>query len=518
VADQKFPELITHRPHQVGHENPHTFEDALRDLVRNSPYLGISLVLHGIIFAILYNMGGDPLDVKKDQIIQASAEDVPEPIPPPPPPPEKEPEEIEEVIEEPTVTEEVTTEITEVVDNVSDAPFDNTGQNDAIGVGAGAGGNFGRRGKAGSRGKTAGKPQARNVDDALRWLKNHQSQGEGLWACNEFDLECGKQGDDGPCTGRGLNRHDVGVTGLALLAFLGAGNTDTSGAYRDVVKAGMRYLLKVQDKTTGNFADPSHLEHTYDHMLATLAVIECYALTNEFKYKTAALKGLDYMYSLRNAGAAWRYGDPSDPQMVANPNDVSATGWAIMAMTLARDYDLPIDAQALEDSYAFIEEMTDSKGRTGYVETGGGSSRISGIETTWTYEETEAMTAVGVLSRIFIDPKLERPGNKEAIEKGVKLMQALPIVWNDAQPGRKDFYYWYYATYAMFQWGGADWNKWSPMIQAVADAQIQEGEAKGSWDPQLDPWGSAGGRVYTTAILALLMEVYYRYDNVIGSH
>ena len=40
----------------------------------------------------------------------------------------------------------------------------------------------------------------------------------------------------------------------------------------------------------------------------------------------------------------------------------------------------------------------------------------------------------------------------------------------------------------------------------------------GSWDPQLDPWGVLGGRVYSTAILTLLMEVYFRYDNVMGSH
>jgi len=33
----------------------------------------------------------------------------------------------------------------------------------------------------------------------------------------------------------------------------------------------------------------------------------------------------------------------------------------------------------------------------------------------------------------------------------------------------------------------------------------------GSWDP-IDAWGTAGGRVYATAINALTLEVYYRYE------
>jgi len=516
--DNKYPELVFQKAHGVGLEDQHTFEDALRDLVRNSPYLGISLLLHGVVLIIMLSMKREIVVDDLNKTIVATPEDIEEPIPPEPPPPEPEPEEIEEVIEEPVVAEEVVTEVTEVVDNLTnDLPFDNTGQNDVIGVGAGAGGGFGRRGKAGKRGQRAGKPHVAAVDDALIWLKNHQNP-DGYWASNEFDLECGKLGNDGPCTGLGFNRHDVGVTGLALLAFLGADNTDTRGRHKDVVKNGLRHLLSVQDKGTGNYADPLHLEHTYDHMLATLAVVEAFALTGKHKYKKSAQKALDYMYELRNPGAAWRYADPADPQMIAYPNDVSATGWAIMAMTMAKDYGLDIDETALEDSYAFIDEVTDNQGRTGYFDQGGGSSRLPGADVTWPVEETEAMTAVGVLCRIFVDPDLTRPGNEEQIKKGVKLMLDMPITWNDNAPGRIDFYYWYYATYSLYQWNKSDFKKWEANIDTIADNQIREGEMKGSWDPQVDPWGLAGGRVYSTAILALLMEVYYRYDTVLGSH
>ncbi|MBK9976081.1 MAG: hypothetical protein IPP14_15010 [Planctomycetes bacterium] len=35
----------------------------------------------------------------------------------------------------------------------------------------------------------------------------------------------------------------------------------------------------------------------------------------------------------------------------------------------------------------------------------------------------------------------------------------------------------------------------------------------GSWD-SVDAWGSAGGRVYSTAINCLTLEVYYRYQKL----
>ena len=70
----------------------------------------------------------------------------------------------------------------------------------------------------------------------------------------------------------------------------------------------------------------------------------------------------------------------------------------------------------------------------------------------------------------------------------------------------------------MFQKGGQDWKVWKEaMIKAVVDHQITEGCAKGSWDPEKDPWGDSGGRVYSTALCTLCLEVFYRYDSILGA-
>jgi hypothetical protein len=54
------------------------------------------------------------------------------------------------------------------------------------------------------------------------------------------------------------------------------------------------------------------------------------------------------------------------------------------------------------------------------------------------------------------------------------------------------------------------------MEKAIVGSQRTEGDEKGSWDP-VGPWGYAGGRVYSTALMTLCMEVYFRYGKVLGA-
>ena len=77
--------------------------------------------------------------------------------------------------------------------------------------------------------------------------------------------------------------------------------------------------------------------------------------------------------------------------------------------------------------------------------------------------------------------------------------------------GSKDFYYWYYATLVMFQMGGDHWKAWNNALRpTLVNNQRKGGPEDGSWDPAGDKYGDAG-RVYSTAIGALCLEVYYRY-------
>ena len=54
------------------------------------------------------------------------------------------------------------------------------------------------------------------------------------------------------------------------------------------------------------------------------------------------------------------------------------------------------------------------------------------------------------------------------------------------------------------------------MVGAIVDSQREDGDFSGSWDP-VGAWGNVGGRVYSTALMTLCLEVYYRYGRVFGA-
>ena len=77
--------------------------------------------------------------------------------------------------------------------------------------------------------------------------------------------------------------------------------------------------------------------------------------------------------------------------------------------------------------------------------------------------------------------------------------------------GQANFYYWYYASLAMMQMQDETWPKWNArMRDFLIRLQAKGGDLDGSW-PTNSKYGSRGGTVYTTALAALTLEVYYRY-------
>ena len=85
------------------------------------------------------------------------------------------------------------------------------------------------------------------------------------------------------------------------------------------------------------------------------------------------------------------------------------------------------------------------------------------------------------------------PKEKTTMTDAANLIMAKPPVW-DEQGGSIDHYYWYYATYAMYQMGGNYWTDWSRKINtAVVKNQRLDGNFTGSWDP-VGVWGDDGGR------------------------
>jgi hypothetical protein len=196
-------------------------------------------------------------------------------------------------------------------------------------------------------------------------------------------------------------------------------------------------------------------------------------------------------------------------------NDSSVSGWAVMALKSAELSELAFPRSAYEGALNWFTEATSAKDgyyRVGYNARDTGKVYVPGHNEQW--DDHPALSAVAVMSRIFIQKSKREP----ALTAVTLLAGDLP----EWKQNKVDFYYWYYASLALFQYDGPAgpmWSKWNePMKNAIVPHQKgkADGCRGGSWDPQDDRWGFEGGRVYAAAINALTLEVYYRYANVFG--
>ncbi|HZN37561.1 MAG TPA: prenyltransferase/squalene oxidase repeat-containing protein [Planctomycetota bacterium] len=399
----------------------------------------------------------------------------------------------------------------------------NDGGATAIGAGEGHygpvpspfGGRPGGPGKYGNR-PTGGGPSSDHLtDDAvmrgLLWLKNHQDA-DGRWDADQF-MKHDVAGD--PCTGPGNAGTDVGVTGLALLAFLGRGNTLREGPFREVVRSGMRWLVDQQDES-GRIGEPASQSYMYSHAIATLAICEAYGLSdiagvtrsrNYSRLRKPAQNAINFIVQARNPYGVWRY----EPKCA--DGDTSITAWMVQALLSAKEFELLVDDAALKSATVWFDSVTDTAtGASGYTRLGDGSSRPVGKQNQFPSARSEALTAAVLLCRYLMH---QEPKDVPTMSLAAETMLKKPPVWNEAD-GSIDMYYWYYASYALYQAGGKPWDTWSKkMVAASIKTQRQDGNAKGSWDP-VDAWGEDGGRVYATAIMVLILEAQYRYARVLG--
>ena len=326
------------------------------------------------------------------------------------------------------------------------------------------------------------------VRRALVWFTRHQSK-DGHWDIDEFMKNykaAGRRAD-----GRGNRRdQDVGVTALAALAFVGAGHThvaargaDGPTEHADIVRKAIDWLLAGQ-KEDGDLRRTGQM---YDHCLATMVLCESYSMTGDERLVEPVRRAVDFTLKAQNPNEGWRYSPRSD-------NDTSVLGWALMALKSAEIAGFAVPPKAYRGAAHWLDRVRTGTHKGLYEYQPG-------------RKPSPAMTAEGLFSEMLIEYDPASPRTAESI---AYLLKHEPrYVPQDRE--RTNFYYWYYATLALHQLGGEEWEKWNAMVrEALVTSQRDDGPCAGSWDPRIR-WGEYGGRVYATAMATLTLEVYYRY-------
>ena len=324
----------------------------------------------------------------------------------------------------------------------------------------------------------------RAVALGLLWISRHQCA-DGSWNYNHTlanRCNCSNPGT--------LMKATNAATAMGLLPFLGCGQTHKEGQYKQNIYRGLMYLCKNmrQDKKCPGGSFHQSEGTMYAHGLATICLTEAYAMTKDKNLKMPAQLALNFIMSAQDpVGGGWRY----QPRQAG---DTSVVGWQMMALKSGYMGYLTVDANCAKNAMRFLDSVQADSGATyGYLTPGNGP----------------ACTAIGLLCRMYYGWKHDHP----ALQRGVQFLS------NKGPSG--DPYYNYYATQVLRQFDGEMWKKWNVKMrdqlvntQTTADKTSHE---YGSWPAERGGHGSQGGRLYSTAMSVMTLEVYYRHMPIYGA-
>lgn len=322
------------------------------------------------------------------------------------------------------------------------------------------------------------------VSRGLDWLVSIQHP-QGYW---DFPLV-------GDASSPGSINNPIGGTAYALLPFLAAGQSHKEGKYSKQVAAGINYLTKIGVNSRGGYDlrgminkqsdDKEPNEAYYVHGAATLALCEAYGMTKDRRLRKTAEAALLFIVNSQDPrGGGWRY-NPGEP------GSVSVTAIQVMALVAGKKAGLKVPESVFKGVHVFLDGLqVDREGRYGYqAATSGG-----------TY--TGARTAMALLCRMYAGW-----GRDDGdLRDGVALL--------DKAGPYDNLYSLYFATQVMKNWGGEEWQRWNERFQDDLIAQQETGgAAAGSWKPRTRALhAKQGGRLLTTSLAILTLQVYYRYQ------
>ena len=320
------------------------------------------------------------------------------------------------------------------------------------------------------------------VTEALKWFSRHQMPNGG-WTY-QHDLVC--KGRCGDACDASYNKSYNAATAMALLPFLGAGQTQLSGEFRQNVKLGLFFLMKNGKQGKKNGLPVLDLRdgkgNMYSHGLAAIALCEAYAMTEDRALLPYAQAALNFIITAQCSDGGWRY-SPNG----AGGGDTSVVGWQLMALKSGYMGHLAVPPQTIQGSMLFLDKVQ-SNGGAVYGYTGP------------VPKFRPATSAVGLLCRMYTGWDKKHPG----IVAGVKELSKHGV-------SKNDFYYNYYAAQVLRQYGGVEWDKFNvEMRDYLVASQAKEGGAKGSWYVKGGHTSNAG-RLCITSFATMMLEVYYRH-------
>jgi hypothetical protein len=313
--------------------------------------------------------------------------------------------------------------------------------------------------------------------------KEHPLTGQEITPAMQAAVEKGlealarRQAADGSFGGAGMGKH-AGITALAALAFMQAGNLPGRGKYGQNVQRALEFVL-ASSQESGLVSHDQSSPPMYGHGFATLFLAEVYGMTGDEVVKEKLQKAIRLIQRTQNPQGGWRY------MPVPYDADISVTICQVMALRAARDAGIKVERDVIDKATEYVKKCQNADGGFSYMlGMGGGGSGF-------------ARSAAGLASLYYA-----------GIYSGDEVDRALKYLARfNARGGSPDveghFYYGhYYAVQAMFLAGGENWTRWFPAIrdQLIARQNARTGLWQGDFSED-----------YATAMALIILQMPNRY-------
>jgi hypothetical protein len=319
-------------------------------------------------------------------------------------------------------------------------------------------------------------PEARRaVERGLAWLAAVQNA-DGSWNCKiGHKLYNSYEGEEG--------KH-IGVTALACMAFLAAGNQPGRGRWGRTVQRGTDFILAAQRAEDGYITFGG--SRMYSHAFATMYLSEIYGMTPHRTIQVALKRGVQCIVNGQNPDGGWRYSPmPVDA-------DLSVTVSTLQALRSARNAGIPVPLDTIEKAQSYVRACAAGRGLGGFhyqKPTAPYGDAPSDERTSF------ALTACGIVSMISAGEysAAEHQNGVRALERFRQIDRYAPV-W-----GRFHYLYaHYYGMQAYYQM--APPHVRDPYRAQVVQEIVGNQEENGSWIDDVGP-------AYATAMACLVLQV-----------
>ena len=248
------------------------------------------------------------------------------------------------------------------------------------------------------------------------------------------------------------------------------GDVPGEGEYAEEIGKGLQFLLNIQQPSGLICAADNSKAPMYQHALAVVLLSEVYGMTSNPRIRNSLIQGVNLIVRTQHSEGGWRY------RPMVSRGDVSATVMQVMALRGAAEAGIYVPSETIRNATRFIEScFNHAQGGWGYMN---GNS-----------EAKFPRTAAGVVS-------MQTLGHADdpLVHKGVR------YIMNATKDLSRSNHFWYghyYASVALYHYGGKDWKTYYPRIRSRI----------------LGDWKNGGhyNSILDTAWATLVLGVPYRY-------